>query len=208
MKQKGFTLIELLVVVAIIGTLSAIGVVAFDGYTKNAKDTAVKQNCKYVISKINETLGFCSFNPSESVPLMSIGGRTTIENVSCNKNSTNLGQFLIKIINHVNNDGLDNPFGNVGGMKGSAFGPIGAHQQSSGLAWKKLMLSNSYDKLSLGRCVVQYDTGSLGTDEIGVTGFYEQGSSRCGGTNNICEAKKMTQTFKTFDPRWEIKASH
>ena len=39
MKQKGFTLIELLVVVAIIGTLAAIGVVVFDGYTKNAKDT-------------------------------------------------------------------------------------------------------------------------------------------------------------------------
>ena len=55
-KIKGFTLIELLVVVAIIGTLSAIGVVAFDGYTKNAKDTAVKQNCKYVISKIQTCL--------------------------------------------------------------------------------------------------------------------------------------------------------
>lgn len=201
MRNKGFTLIELLVVVAIIGIISAIGVLAFEGYTKSAKDTAVKQNCKYVLSKINDTLGFCSFNPTKSVSLMSIGGRSTIENVPCDKNSTNLGQFLIKIINHVNNDGLDNPYGNVGGMTGSAFGPIGAHQPSSGLAWKDLMLSNSYEKLSLGRCVVQYDTGSLGTDEIGVTGFYEEGTSRCGGTNNICEAKKMTQTYKTIDTR-------
>ena len=39
MKQKGFTLIELLVVVAIIGTLAAIGVLAYDGYTSNAKKT-------------------------------------------------------------------------------------------------------------------------------------------------------------------------
>jgi prepilin-type N-terminal cleavage/methylation domain-containing protein len=202
MKQKGFTLIELLVVVAIIGTISVIGVIVFEGYTKHAKDTAVKQNCKYVLSKINETLGFCSFNTSKSVQLMSIGGRSTIENVPCDKNLTKLGQFLIKIINHVNNDVLKNPYGNVGGMKEAAFGPIGAHQPSSGLAWKDLMLSNDYDKLSLGRCVVQFDdVGSLGTDEIGVTGFYERGTFRCGGTKNICEAKKMTQTSKTFDMR-------
>ena len=37
MKNKGFTLIELLVVVAIIGALSAVGVVAYNGYTKSAK---------------------------------------------------------------------------------------------------------------------------------------------------------------------------
>ena len=39
---KGFTLIELLVVVAIIGTLSAIGVVAYSKYTKIAQTRAIK----------------------------------------------------------------------------------------------------------------------------------------------------------------------
>ena len=46
MKQKAFTLIELLVVVAIIGILAAVGVVAYNGYTKAAKVNAAKTNHK------------------------------------------------------------------------------------------------------------------------------------------------------------------
>lgn len=39
---KGFTLIELLVVVAIIGVLTSIGVVAYNGYTNKAYDSVIK----------------------------------------------------------------------------------------------------------------------------------------------------------------------
>ena len=48
MKQRGFTLIELLVVVAIIGILAAVGVVAYNGYTKAAKLNAAKTNLKTI----------------------------------------------------------------------------------------------------------------------------------------------------------------
>ena len=56
--KKGFTLIELLVVVAIIGILAAVGVFAYNGYTKSAKISVVKTNHNtvknYIINEINK----------------------------------------------------------------------------------------------------------------------------------------------------------
>ena len=56
---RAFTLIELLVVVAIIGILAAVGVVAYNGYTKSAKENAVKANHKIVVKFIKSELMKC-----------------------------------------------------------------------------------------------------------------------------------------------------
>jgi len=58
-KQKAFTLIELLVVVAIIGILAAVGVVAYNGYTRAAKVNATKTNHSNVVRFIMTEIKKC-----------------------------------------------------------------------------------------------------------------------------------------------------
>ena len=53
MNRKAFTLIELLVVVAIIGILAAVGVVAYNGYTRAAKNAALKANHKTIVKYVS-----------------------------------------------------------------------------------------------------------------------------------------------------------
>ena len=62
--KNGFTLIELLVVVAIIGILAAVGVVAYNGYTSSAKETACKANHKLIVDGIIQTYTLCEINNS------------------------------------------------------------------------------------------------------------------------------------------------
>ena len=62
--KNGFTLIELLVVVAIIGILSSVGVVAYNGYTAGAKESACKGNFRTIVKSVYENIMWCELNPT------------------------------------------------------------------------------------------------------------------------------------------------
>ena len=76
MKTKAFTLIELLVVVAIIGILAAVGVVAYNGYTKSAKAGVAKANHKMVIKFITNEIARCEIEDTVMNGNLTCSGRS------------------------------------------------------------------------------------------------------------------------------------
>ena len=77
--KKGFTLIELLVVVAIIGILSAVGVVAYNGYTAGAKKSACKSNFKTMVKTVYENIMWCEINSTIDIAW----GGSYVNTLSC-----------------------------------------------------------------------------------------------------------------------------
>ena len=65
--NKGFTLIELLVVVAIIGILSAVGTVAYNGYTSSARIATAKSNFDSASKYISNELMMCNIDPDRNL---------------------------------------------------------------------------------------------------------------------------------------------
>ena len=74
-KQKGFTLIELLVSVSIIAILSAIGLLAYSDFTKNARDSARKSDLKLIQSALENFHADQLYYPYE----ITMGGSLTAD---------------------------------------------------------------------------------------------------------------------------------
>ena len=75
---------ELLVVVAIIGILAAVGVVAYNGYTKSAKASTTKTNHKIVVKEINLISLKCSTSEDGGIQLKNKSNDQSSSWVKCN----------------------------------------------------------------------------------------------------------------------------
>ena len=106
MNRKAFTLIELLVVVAIIGTLAAVGVVAYGKYTKMAMDSAIKSNHSTIVNLVKSDLALCLLDGGRSGKIERIERGVTKKKVNCSWGIFTGSSFL----HHTMSLGLRDPF--------------------------------------------------------------------------------------------------
>ena len=107
--KKGFTLIELLVVVAIMGIITSIGIMAYNGYIKSAKRSVTLSQHNKAVEFIKSSLALCT---AQGGGTLKLSNKRSI-NCDIENNSGNINSMNSVFINHFLDLGWENPYGDT-----------------------------------------------------------------------------------------------
>ncbi len=150
--NKGFTLIELLVVVAIIGTLAAVGVVAYNGYTSAAKKNAAKAIHANVVKYIGSELAKCNLGTAPTkfmgVDLSAEAEDDTAPDAADAADSVDCDSTATQLVTHLTGEGTTpfqdkNPHSSTGEL---AVGGTGAGAVVLTASGTTISIETNYDK--------------------------------------------------------------